>query len=1113
MLPEGEEVSVGELTFPANEPVVIEWPEKDKEEVVCGSSATIMVESPGDRTYAGLYTVSPGEIGVDIFRGGALYWSGTLDPEQYEEPYERLDHYDVMLCFQDFGILDRLKFGGTGFVCAADLLRDALAQARLSHVALDYTTLVSSRHVAVAAATSSDSAPASDSGATEVLPDAGDTLPGNRYNSDGTIWIKPILRPFDPSEDLAALEGGIIGGTYSGLPSTPATLDTIAVQACNFYDEDGEPMSYLEVLEGLLLPLGLRLVQRGGTLWVYDLNGLALNGSREQVDWSSDSQTLSADKVASRVKVTYDPNDDGLLLDGGEAMEFEPETHPWEINQQGSGAIEHYHRTFQSHLITGSTHDATDNSFTIHTGPATGLASVWNANKCFKIVPLMDGSDAVGVIGEYFTGRRNSTDNNYEYVDGGWYHTDQRRQDNRTARRQTVNTIAVTVSGNTYHTLSLVPLFTTRRVYVPAGSSYAHEYLVRMLRLKMEMLLDPRYNPFTSADDDVYDGIHTNYKPAYDGIKTAFHYVFVPCEVRLYDAETGGTLLERYDNRKVAMTYLSTINDYNGADISLGWKMGSWTPASAANEPSNVSEAHCWLSWYDNSARESRYDTTGILGWKANRHQIGATNGKLMSDIARMPDGEYMPFPSTAGWIEVTVYDGIFVYPAPRNDSPTKLPLLGDAGREIHSEDVTLYDLRWQLFKHPTIEVVEPTPNRDVVDSDEVKTEVEANAAAKEPIELDTICGTMDYVSPSSRGQLFRIPGLYGVPLPIHRLTRQGETDTPEALLARTLVQQYGTRHTVLSGEAYMDGGGLSVYKERNQGERMFLLSGETQDVIEDVSECRFVQLTTDDGVDLDIIHFADPAVKAKCVANWGGHVMEGEITKAEAAAVTSLGGAFKEDENITSFNELRFFTGLTSLMISADTASSSRGEFYGCTNLSSVSLPPINRDSISIDAAFRNTKIAELDLRPFGNTKTNLQAVLTSNTVITKVYLPKIVNTLFTWAFRYCSALTTLDASEGSDWSAVKRFSDFVGGCTSLTTIIGTITGIGASVTNANYSPNFSNCPLTADSAMVIINGLADLTGKTSKTLTLRSSTKTALTNAGINYDALAAAKNWTIA
>ena len=265
-----------------------------------------------------------------------------------------------------------------------------------------------------------------------------------------------------------------------------------------------------------------------------------------------------------------------------------------------------------------------------------------------------------------------------------------------------------------------------------------------------------------------------------------------------------------------------------------------------------------------------------------------------------------------------------------------------------------------------------------------------------------------------------------------------------------------------------------------------------------------------------DVIVFADPAVKALCVSNWGGNVVEGEITKGEAAAVTSLGGVFMERTDIKTFDELRFFTGLTSMRIEGSSASNSHGEFSGCTNLTSVKLPTIDLSYIRMDGAFRDTKITELDFRHLGDTKVILQSVVYNNTALTKVYLPKFVSTsslyAFTWAFRGCTALTTLDASDGSDWSAIARYSDFVRDCTSLTTIVGTITGIGASVTNASYSPNFSSCPLTADSAMVIINGLADLTGKTSKTLTLSSTTKSALTAAGIDYAAIASAKNWQI-
>ena len=77
-------------------------------------------------------------------------------------------------------------------------------------------------------------------------------------------------------------------------------------------------------------------------------------------------------------------------------------------------------------------------------------------------------------------------------------------------------------------------------------------------------------------------------------------------------------------------------------------------------------------------------------------------------------------------------------------------------------------------------------------------------------------------------------------------------------------------------------------------------------------------------------IAFVDPAVKALCLANWDTN-NDGQLSEAEAAAVTTLGEVFKYNEEITSFNELQYFTGLTDI---ADHA------FAGCTALTSVVLP-----------------------------------------------------------------------------------------------------------------------------------------------------------------------------
>lgn len=88
-------------------------------------------------------------------------------------------------------------------------------------------------------------------------------------------------------------------------------------------------------------------------------------------------------------------------------------------------------------------------------------------------------------------------------------------------------------------------------------------------------------------------------------------------------------------------------------------------------------------------------------------------------------------------------------------------------------------------------------------------------------------------------------------------------------------------------------------------------------------------------------ITFVDPIVKQICVENWGSN---GEITYEQAATVTDLENAFSENTEITSFNELQYFTGLNQIKEFA---------FYGCTELTSIIIP--NSVTFIDDGAFAN--------------------------------------------------------------------------------------------------------------------------------------------------------------
>ena len=166
------------------EPVTIEWGECDKFEPVAGSSATVNLISMSDREFADLYTVEPCAIRLDIYRGGGLYWSGTLDTELFEEPYSYDNRYVTTVTFSDFAVLDRLRWDKTDAMTLGAVLDTCVGAAGINHAGWV-------RHVS----TSRNA-----DGTGDILSEC--TISGmNFYDEDGEAWsmrevLDEVLRPF-----------------------------------------------------------------------------------------------------------------------------------------------------------------------------------------------------------------------------------------------------------------------------------------------------------------------------------------------------------------------------------------------------------------------------------------------------------------------------------------------------------------------------------------------------------------------------------------------------------------------------------------------------------------------------------------------------------------------------------------------------------------------------------------------------------------------------------------------------------------------------------------------------------------------------------------------------
>lgn len=205
-----------------------------------------------------------------------------------------------------------------------------------------------------------------------------------------------------------------------------------------------------------------------------------------------------------------------------------------------------------------------------------------------------------------------------------------------------------------------------------------------------------------------------------------------------------------------------------------------------------------------------------------------------------------------------------------------------------------------------------------------------------------------------------------------------------------------------------------------------YTLSGENIDPFEPPvsvdykSELDSIRNYTIQYFDSPIINFVDPNVAAICINNWGN----GEIiTEKMARAVTTLSNKFQDNTEIEAFDELRYFTGLTSIpnnaflndtnlesVIFPTTITSIGNEaFTGCTNLQiELNLP--NLTTLGVGAFVNSgivsiTNLGSITIMP----SYNVTGVFNNCSSLKNVVLPNTLTQIQGYMFSGCTNLETI--------------------------------------------------------------------------------------------------------
>ncbi len=628
--------------------------------------------------------------------------------------------------------------------------------------------------------------------------------------------------------DSIGYGSGAIINLYTSLrdpkQNQPINLDMLYINADRFAtdgDSWGKMTMKRDVLEEILRPLGLRIMQKNGQIFIYDIEYLRDHLEMQNYPvWKGTDAYLKGSETFGWYEVAFEPDtvetlaEDGLDYDSG----------IWNDSEK------YFAKSYDLETETDS-----DIGFYLEVrNYATIGANIQKSSNArfFRTRSVFTDSNEIGVAW-----RIKCKEVVYNIVHNGH---------SIPVVRDTIllDNLAVCLNSN------VEDVFWVETGYLPLAPDRA-KY---QLRVNLDFLISFRPNPF---DDPADEWAATQDYPAMEAHwenDAGVNAYLVPVILDVLD--DNGNAVYHYENADYE-THGGDIYNLYATDVvrPFGINKGRWVAGAGVY-------GQMYLAYYNPDNNE---DPLIEKDWVTNRIASPA-NSAINGTLYRVrDDGEYVSLPPLAGRLRLTVGNGIFV---------TKYAYYGAYAAMFYGPQHFAEALFWQLYRNPKITLVKADRREDGIDDRDVYERDMINLTADNLSETVKAGCWRKGVPPSSRGLFFDAYGIVW-----ENFVKNGHTRTLEMHRLRSIEDQTFYAQPVISGTVEFDSQFCAKRERSTPG--VFLVTALRQNLHQDTEELTMARIANEGGFCYDYYWGDGICVKTEAIPYnfaWGKPICAKEL-------------------------------------------------------------------------------------------------------------------------------------------------------------------------------------------------------------------------------------------